>query len=272
MTRILEQLSGSRFQIHLLVVTALQIVALLKKLTPADVLFQKIVESLESCAIKIQQYYDYQKASKYTDIIGKADEERDGIFKSLTEMVSSIMHRKSKPEESDAATQVYGVIENYGVTLYREGYTKETFLMNGLLEELKKAPMVAAIEKIKVTDLVEELRTSEKQFEQLFNDKHEDEDNEDIPQIKTLKKDILYNLNALVTLIDISAFYKIETFLPVIPQLNGIIMESMKAFRATQTRKETSAEEDEENNKKDNDKNEEKKGEKQESELNSEKK
>ena len=97
------------------------------------------------------------------------DKDRDMPFGGFKDVL--VGHSKlAVSPYNQAAKDIYAIIEKHGIGLDRYSYAEETAQMKKLLEELAQPTNAAKIEQMQLSPVVNQIKTAQAAFEQLFNE------------------------------------------------------------------------------------------------------
>lgn len=163
------------------------------------------------------------------------DNIRENIYKSIVTLLRGIK-RLYDSQKSEAATYLLSLIENYGTTLYRVGYMRETFMLNSLLSDFSSPEAIKAIEVTGIGSLVSSLVAANNDFEKTYMQKVNTENKGD-PLMPQIRESIISNLFALFTYVASNADQKVEPFPVLANKLNEIVHTTITSFRAQKAHK-----------------------------------
>ncbi|WP_321309732.1 DUF6261 family protein [Marinifilum fragile] len=161
---------------------SMQVVALLKPHTE-EAQLSVLHTSIASAISKVDQAFLKLPHKGLTLSVKEADSKRDRLFKAFRYYVEACLFR-GKTEWGNAPELLIEVIRLLGWTLYSDSYGKETARLNQLFNEIDTNPELSeAIATIAATDLYNELKESQVNFENVF--KSRNEANATLPNVKT---------------------------------------------------------------------------------------
>lgn len=102
-------------------------------------------------------------------LVAEADAKRDGLFGGLKNILVGYSKINGNLFQQDA-TDIYAIIENYGIDLDRYTYSAETAQLRKLLEELEVPANKTKLENMQLTAIVNQIKTAQTEFEQIFNE------------------------------------------------------------------------------------------------------
>jgi hypothetical protein len=172
---------------------SMQILALLKPHSE-EAQLSVLHTSIARAISKVDQAYLKLPHKRLTLSVKEADSTRDRLFMAFRYYVESCYYRE-KTEWGNAPQLLIEVIRLLGWTLYSDSYGKETARLNQLFNEIDtNSELSEAITKIAATDLYNELKESQVNFESVF--KSRNEANATLPNVKT--EDAIVELRRLL--------------------------------------------------------------------------
>lgn len=100
--------------------------------------------------------------------VAEADNTRDKAFSAFKTVLAGYA-KMSGLSGSQEATELYAIVKKYGTGLDRYSYSEETAQLNKLIEEMEQPANRGKIDKLYLTELFTQLKTSEVVFEQIFS-------------------------------------------------------------------------------------------------------
>jgi len=134
------------------------------------------IAGLDSCApylrlkesdSAIEESYKLDRKNEYTDEVKAADRKRDNIFRQLLRIVGGFLFSPVN-EERTAAERINRLIRLYGRNLPNQPLKEESTNLNGMLTELVKSDYTEAISLLKVSPVIEQLRSAQQEFESIY--------------------------------------------------------------------------------------------------------
>lgn len=169
------------------------------------------------------------------DDVADADGVRDDDFLTFRDTVMA-QKRKKDPEIKAAYELIWAVIEKAGTRLHVLGYTEESGKLNALFEELDEPEKQSAMDTLNVMALYNELKASQKDFEDVFSSKLSADQAKNYPTLKDAKGRILPHLSTLYGVLEVLAEEQDAYALASVSAFNGITATVMSTARARKTR------------------------------------
>jgi len=188
-------------------------------------------------------------ALELTPEVLEADEKRDRKFKAFRAFVEANVY-SDDAEISRHAEYLWRIIRRHGASLWSEGLTKESELLNAILNDLKNdGKAEEAIAAIGATAYLNELETAQANFEKLYLDRAKEAAGKIDFKVKETRASLTNNLQALLLNIEVAAALNVEEemknkILALIGEVNEVITSIMSNARARIAR-EKEKEEDE---------------------------
>ena len=164
------------------------------------------------------QALEQLRKSIYTEAIVQADEQRDGITRSILH-IARAYEKSITPSEVDAARHVLTYLDHYG-DFTRKSYNEETAIIHNLVSDLTTycaADLVA----IHLGKWVNDLHNVNTQFENLMNTRYDEAAGRDHDDLQELRKAVDESYEQMVSLINAAVIVHGEAdFAGFIYQLN----------------------------------------------------
>lgn len=195
------------------------------------------------CAFIEQGNSDLQKAlgrtftSEFTMLLYNMDDARDHAFIGFREFADAFTH-SAIPEKKVAANTLAAIFENVGNTIHLLGYAVETTKIKTLITNLSTPVAQVAIGTIGATEWLEQLITSQEEFESVYMGKVEAIPIVNVPLIKDSRAFIAKYLGSLLNYIGTNSDFDNANYDPVKARINEIVTEAVAIARARNTRKE----------------------------------
>jgi hypothetical protein len=123
------------------------------------------VQLLEQSNTKLVQAFKKDKKSNITELLTGYDQRRDNSVVCVT-LTARAYSNHYDPQKREAATTVINTIDKYGKSLHKLNYQAETSVLSNLHADFTTEPVASALAQIHMSDVAEEMNTSNK----LFND------------------------------------------------------------------------------------------------------
>ena len=176
-------------------------------------------------------------AINLTDRLAAKDEARNAAFISFRDYCKAFVSEPD-PAVSAAARKLTELIHKIGWTLYKQGYTEQTASQEALSDALTEPEYADAIIIINASDRVNNLQSTNADFEEFLKIKIETAAQTNIPSIKDCKKRMVRYLKPLLTYLELMAHVDTETYLEPVAKVAEAIEYVMTAAKARKTRKE----------------------------------
>jgi hypothetical protein len=212
------------------------------KSTPGnDVYISNLCASIDQGNRDLSKGLGKSLNSDFTPLLLVQDQVRDNAFIGLRDFFTSYSH-SSDPAKAKAGINLTAILENIGNSAYRLGYVVETAKINSLIANLSVPAAVKDMECIGATEWFDQLKTSESEFERIYNAKVETESAIDYPLVKDARERITRYLKGLMNYIEINADLDKAKFGPAKDKINEITTEIVAIIRARETRNENKKE------------------------------
>ena len=179
--------------------------------------------------------------SDFTPLLLVQDQVRDNTFIGLRDFFTSYSH-SSDPAKATAGRNLTAIFENIGNSAYRLGYVVETSKINSLIANLSVPAAVKDMECVGATEWFAQLKTSQSEFEKIYNAKIVTESAIDYPLVKDARERISRYLKGLMNYIEINTDLDEAKFGSTNEKINEIITEIVAIIRARETRSENKKE------------------------------
>ena len=180
--------------------------------------------------------------SDFTPLLLVQDQVRDNAFIGLRDFFTSYSH-SSDPAKAAAGRNLTAIFENIGNSAYRLGYVVETSKINSLIANLSVPAAVKDMECVGATEWFAQLKTSQLEFEKIYNTKIVTESAIDYPLVKDARVRISRYLKGLMNYIEINTDLDEAKFGSTCDKINEIITEIVAIIRSRETRSENKKEE-----------------------------
>jgi len=173
--------------------------------------------------------------SDFTPLLLFQDRVRDNAFIGFRDYASSFSHSADEAKAT-AGKNITGIFETTGNSAYALGYSVETAKLNSLILNLSAPASLKDMESIGATEWFEALKTSQTEFEKVYNSKIDIESAIDLPLIKEARDRITKYLKALLSYIGINAELDSVKYGAVSDKIDEIITEIVTIVHARETR------------------------------------
>ncbi|MCX6232869.1 MAG: DUF6261 family protein [Bacteroidetes bacterium] len=141
----------------------------------------------------------YITKNSQTDALVNADSHRDQIFRGLCDTVKAACNH-FVPAKAEAAKKLMIIFDTYG-NLTSEAYNEETAKINSLYKELNENH-AAEINLLAITDWVEELKAGNLKFENIKNERYNEESAKTTLRMKQVRIEIDKQYQEIINLIN----------------------------------------------------------------------
>ncbi|MCA9211864.1 MAG: hypothetical protein KDB27_02270 [Planctomycetales bacterium] len=239
----IQNLTTSYLLTSELKITAQRLTDIVLETLPNETFFQQLCQLIRQHNDLLEQITARSRTSSFTGELATHDAARDEAFVALRDYAKAISGRPSA-SLSQAGSLITRLIETRGVSLHRLGYAQQSAALNELLDDLSTPESQQAIETIHAEEWIDELRESHHAFEATFQEKVNAESQDDLPQVKPVRKAVSDRLSTLVSslnaLQEISIGSENETVVnQLAANVDEIISEILIPARARRTRHES---------------------------------
>ncbi|WP_321517030.1 DUF6261 family protein [Marinifilum fragile] len=192
---------------------------------------------------KLEVSIGLDRGSDKTELIREADDIRDNCFKAIKAYLEACKLRNNEAWQN-AAEVLWRIIENHGLLIHNESYSKESSLLDNLIIELdENKDAKEAITILLLTEWHNELKSAQQSFLALWNERRDERINkptsESIEARKAIKETTAYLFQS-IELNYIST--NDETYLNLINGINDEIKNANTIAKARITRRKNNEE------------------------------
>jgi len=193
---------------------------------------------------KLELSVGMDKGSVFTILIAQDDDLRDKCFKAFKTYVEACLLRDNE-DWNVAGELLWRIINNHGLYLHVESYSKESALLDKLIVELEtNAKAQTAIELIKGEEWFSEMKSARDRYKGHWDERREEQANKPNSESEQARKAIRIKSQNLFQFIDLMNISEGgETWLTLIHNINEEIVKSNTITKARITRRENSKEE-----------------------------
>jgi hypothetical protein len=173
--------------------------------------------------------------SGYTSQLFDSDKARDDASLGFKSFVHTYTFSVDSTKRA-AALSLEDIIKAVGTNIHRLGYVDQTAKMNSLIDKLGTAEAQQNITAINAMEWYNQIVTTQKNFEAVYQTKANADSEIDMPLLKDSKKKITQALVPLLSYIESNAMLNPTVFKPVEEKLNQLITEIVAIARARITR------------------------------------
>ncbi len=125
------------------------------------------LQALEQGNANLVQAFKKDKKSNITNLLTQYDQRRDAAVVCLR-LTARGFGNHYNAETREAANMVLSTIDKYGKSLHKVNYQAETSILSNLYADLTSETKATAVAKIHMTDVVEEMNTSNNLFNETY--------------------------------------------------------------------------------------------------------
>jgi hypothetical protein len=213
----------------LLTSTLAKVVVLVPNPPPS---LQKVIDEAKSNTDILNKAIWRVRKNEMTEKLDKADFNRDMSFDALVKRVNSDLSRINRPEIAANARKIDTILMQVGKTKINS-YPDQTAQIVQLLELLIKPENAALITANGITDLVDDLKLNQNEFDKLWNSRDpEIPQSEKIPELRVARNTVLGSFENLFKKLEVYADDTGEPYITVIGAVNQLISEAEKVQRS----------------------------------------
>lgn len=173
--------------------------------------------------------------------VSEADAVVDDMFLAFRDTVEVGKRRRDKASVM-AYQRVWRVLEKADLRLYRLGYAEKAGKLSALLAELDKPEFQADIALLRATELYNDLKLVESEFDSLYSSKLDADNQRKYPTLAEAKSKIVPHINILLGTISVLEESPGDAdpavIVDMIDKINSITTEIMATAKARKTRNE----------------------------------
>ena len=203
----------------------------------SDPFIDKVTTLLNKGIDQLKEALTAVRVNVLIERVAEADAIRDDSYIGFKDMVDAAKRRRSE-EIQGAYQSIWPIIEKAGTLLYTEGYTQQSGKLKALFAELDKAENQAYLVTLGADSFYAELKQAEADFQQLYNDRLDEDGKKDYPTLAEARKATIPYLNVLIDAINVLETTAPGSYTLLITKMNAITSEVMSAARARKTRRE----------------------------------
>lgn len=235
MFKVLKEPPYSFFLVTEVHTLARRLLTIISRLLPDDSYLKRQITAILVAITELENALRSSKNSEFTEILANKDLRRDLVFRSVIAFLDGVRGMKIREEDSRMAGLLLGIIEKQGRNIDRISYARESAGLRLIIEGFSQPEALQAIEKLGLQDVVQELTTSQEDFETTYHDRVASEAQAYFPAAHSACASIFYRLNAMLTYIDNEACDAPETHKEISNELNEVISEFTAKARARRT-------------------------------------
>ncbi|GAA4274533.1 DUF6261 family protein [Aquimarina gracilis] len=129
--------------------------------------------------------------------VTQLDQVRDDAFILFRDMIQAY-EKTDEPEEKEAYTQLWNVIEKVGTTVYREGLLEQSGRLETLFQEMDKEAYQSALTVLGITNRYIKLKTAEQKFKVVYTERLEEDTKKNYPTINEARRALTPLVNDLI--------------------------------------------------------------------------
>ena len=181
-----------------MIILSVRIVELAEGLGIKDGMIGDLINLIRDKISILKKSSAVERGSEYTAVIHEKDNIRDDAFLGFRDYVKACQ-TKNDPETKKAAQLIISLIKKYGWTLYNEGYSVQSALMEKLISELEEKEAQNALNKIKALDWYHDMVTAQQDFEASMIEKIDVELKNEQPGLRDAKGGLIKTLTAFIS-------------------------------------------------------------------------
>jgi hypothetical protein len=177
----------------------------LKAKKPEQLKVKEIYDTISSKYQLMTSIFKPERGSDITPQIEEADKRRDTAINGIISLLDAYVYHYI-PEKRDAALCLLNEISNHGRGISRFNYQSETSTIESIVTRWKgSSECVSALEKLMITDWVEEMDSANKDFRKYYFERmQEDAENPEI-RLKEVRKEVTELYRFLINQLEIFA-------------------------------------------------------------------
>jgi len=227
----LKQFSHSLLTSEELVKTAERLVKSVTKTEHRDVLENRIKKTTEA-ANYLTEALNESLSSVHASRVQEADLQRDDAFQAFKYGVLSSSYRPDGPVKNGGETLVE-IVRKHGFSLYNLGYIAQSEAMRNLMDELSRCR--TEITNSGVADLLEEMVSANDRFNQIYQEKLDEDTDRETPQIVVGKSELSKQITLFLNHVELLEEDRFGGVKDLVEKINGIITETMQASRVSKS-------------------------------------
>jgi hypothetical protein len=169
--------------------------------------------------------------------LAKRDAIRDDLYIAFRDSVNAFKRRRDETLQR-AYLAVWSVISNIGTTAYRLGYAEQSGKMNAFFRKMEEVDLQVALNTLQLTDLYQELKEAQADFEETYSMRIQEEVRKDYPTLHDAKNELVPKVNALLTALEVLEESNAVDISELTRQVNEITVRIMAVAKARQTKSE----------------------------------
>ena len=214
-----------------------RLLSIFKTDLPKDSAVKKVLPFLEKLDDDLKAIMAKISNTEDTENIAEKDKARDIAFILFRDYCKAFTNMPD-PAQAAAAAKLADLIRKLGWTLYTEGYTEQTALLNGLFEALEEPEYTGAAVTIKAESLVANLKSAHAAFEAAVALKAQTRASQnDIPLIGGCKQRMGRYLKPLLYYIELMTDVDPKNFANANAKITEVTEAIMTVARARETRR-----------------------------------
>ncbi len=216
--------------------TAKKVSVIINKAPQEAVLLNQLNTDLKTKILALEERSGKRVQLELEETPSIADERRDSIYYQILQYIKGCRH-SPRPDDSAAAEQIYDLLDQHDTKLTTLGYDIESHHINSLLLDLKKPQYLEPIKTLGLENLVSDLETAQRKFEDVNKQKLEQNASFDLPQVQTLVSPIRSVLNEILVLLGTMERFNPDTYTTIVNETNELLNEVGSKVKARRTRK-----------------------------------
>jgi hypothetical protein len=197
----------------------------------------KALELLKGWYHKFVPVVNRSLKNELVELLKEKDNIRDDAFRTIRDVILGYS-RCLNPVKKQMAVKLLKIFERHGWTLYLDGYQDESAELNLLISELEMPENLNAITTLNISDLFEDVKSSQKDFEDAFYNKANAAVKEDYSIITATRPQLITSLNNLLERIDSDSKFAedAKTYKDLTNTINSILSETATIVKSRTTR------------------------------------
>jgi hypothetical protein len=175
----------------------------IEKASLTDEFLTRQNQQLKSTAAEMIAGIGAKRGKELKDEVDEADALRDSLFIALTQFVKAHI-TWNNARTSSAANTIMSIIKSHGNSIVRQSYEKESALLDSLLGEFEKPPILSALKLLNLSELAGELKAAQTQFKTLYQQSALLESGKaGVIAPSSISKDAVINLNLITDYLNV---------------------------------------------------------------------
>lgn len=196
-----------------------------------------ILQNLKQALGLLNQSRTHSNHNSQTDRLEEADLARDYAFRAFWGMIEAGTLRQNEAYRT-AALSVMNQFKPFDKRLHTFGYDKQSIALRDFMTAMEKEEVQQALETMNIRDWLEELKTMQNQFEEVYEGKiNEETQKQVLIPTREAREQVFNYLNALIQTLNALELGKAETQSAINTKINQIVEDFEGKARSRKTRK-----------------------------------